>query len=114
MNLRITRSRRDDPDTSKQGARDVEGRAPSQSLRLLQAYLLSTKGYTDEEAAAKAGLLNSCYWKRCGELRQEGYIKPVRLPDGRVLTRTGWAGTQRMICAPTQAGRELLVEKGLA
>lgn len=53
----------------------------------------------DESAAAHAGLLGtkSCWWKRCSELRQGGFI----IPTGDV---TGEPGHERMLCRITAKG----------
>lgn len=70
------RARRDDWVTSIAGAQSVAYRAGSQKARLLAAYEAHyPKGMTDDEAAVAARIpLTSCYWKRCGELRQDGAI----------------------------------------
>jgi hypothetical protein len=70
------RHRHPDWITSIAGAGSVAYRAGSQKARLLAAYKASyPEGLTDDEAAEKAGLpLTSCYWKRCGELRQDNAI----------------------------------------
>ena len=70
------RHRHPDWVTSVQGAASVAYRAGSQKAKLLDAYKASyPEGLTDDEAAIKAGLpLTSCYWKRCGELRQDNAI----------------------------------------
>ena len=93
------RSRRGDRATSIAGARAVAYRAGSQKALLLSAYAIAgARGLTDEEAAAAAGLsIRSCYWKRCGELRQDGYIAEA----GK---RPGEAGVDRIVCAITSTG----------
>lgn len=112
------RHRTGDHATSVAGAHAVAFRAGSQSHRLLAGYEAAgnTKhiggddyGFTDEEAAEWAGLLRSCYWKRCGELRQDGLIEviPQPSPDG-VLTRIGSAGSPRIVCRITDEGRARL------
>ncbi len=70
------RHRHPDWVTSIAGAESVKYRAGSQKAKLLDAYKASyPEGLTDDEAAIKAGLpLTSCYWKRCGELRQDNAI----------------------------------------
>ena len=62
--------------TSVQGAQSVSYRAGSQKAKLLAAYEAAyPHGLTDDEACVTAGLpLTSCYWKRCGELRQDAAI----------------------------------------
>lgn len=113
MSVHITRFRTADPFTSKAGAAHVAGRAPTQAMRLLMAYEFSNRGCTDEEAAEYAVLLQSCYWKRCGELRADGLIEPVKIM-GTQFTRKGRAGTARIVCRLTPEGRKVLQQKGLA
>ena len=87
-----TRVRKDDHQTSIEGAEAVESRAANQQAKLLQAFTRAGEnGLTDEEAAAAAGLLDSCYWKRCGELRRAGRITF----NGQ--TRRGSAGVRRKV-----------------
>ena len=104
------RARRDDHATSKAGAAAVAPRAGSQRAHLLAMYERNhwrEEGLTDEEAAERAGLLGSCYWKRCGELRDEGWIEVVRDSDGTPVTRLGSAGSPRFASRITAAGRAL-------
>lgn len=75
-------------------------RAGSQKAKLLAVY--ASGDYTDERAAEAAGLLRSCYWKRCGELREDGLI----VDTGR--TETGDAGVARIVSTITERGREAL------
>lgn len=71
--FRNGRHRNPDWTSSVMGAQNVAYRAGSQKARLLAAYEAAYPlGLTDDEAAVAAGLdLTSCYWKRCGELRQD-------------------------------------------
>lgn len=94
------RVRRGDLPTSRAGARAVAPRAGSQKALLLDAYAeAGARGLTDEEAAAAAHLpLRSCWWKRCGELRQGGFITPTG--DERL----GEAGSPRIVCRITKEG----------
>lgn len=73
---RSGRHRYPDWTTSVIGAERVSYRSGSQKQKLLKAYRDAyPSGLTDDEAAIAAGLpLTSCYWKRCGELRQDGAI----------------------------------------
>lgn len=83
-------------------------RAGSQLHRLLVAYAATVKaGLTDEDAAAAAALLGSCYWKRASELRRYGLIAPL-LNNGKPVTRKGSAGSRRRVCVITAAGRNYL------
>ena len=74
--IRKGRHRNPDWSTSIIAAEKVSYRAGSQKSLLLEAYRNAyPRGLTDDEAAMAAGLpLTSCYWKRCGELRQDGVI----------------------------------------
>jgi hypothetical protein len=86
--------------TSVEGAANVATRAPNQRTRLLWAYFYAAEaGLTDEQAAQFCGLLNSCYWKRCGELRRDGYIQFVP------RVRPGASGTNRNVSVITTRGR---------
>jgi hypothetical protein len=91
------RYRSTDPSTSAEGARSVAYRAGSQKALLLRAYV-DTNGLTDEEAAAVAGLSHIGFWKRCAELRRDGFIEDTG------TTRTGVAGVNCMVCEITEAG----------
>lgn len=94
--------------TSIEGSKSVAKRAPSQRLRLLQAFeFAGERGFTDEQAAHYAGLLGSCYWRRCTDLRAEGYVAQ---PDGEPV-RKGTAGVSRIICVITQDGADHLHSK---
>jgi hypothetical protein len=99
-------SRTQDPNTSKTGALSMAVRAGSQRHALLKAYNAATGGLTDEEAGNVTGLSDSprcCYWKRCSELRQAGYITPTG------ATRASTAGEMQQVCEITEAGRQVLV-----
>lgn len=102
MTIKIRKGsvRNPDHETSVEGARSVWPRAGSQKARLLAAYYYyMVEGLTDEEAATYAGLLKACYWKRCGELRQDGFIEESD------KTRPGEAGVPRIVCYLTPKGR---------
>ena len=92
------RSRKFDAATSKAGARDIAFRAGTQKDKLLRAFADGGE-FTDEEAAIEAGLsLRSCFWKRCGELRDAELIE---FTGG---TRTGSAGSACGVSKITPAG----------
>jgi hypothetical protein len=61
---------------------------------------------TDEEAGKMAGLyeVHSCYWKRCGELRQLGLIEDT----GTV--RKSSCGCDVIVSRITKPGRKFLFE----
>lgn len=102
--------RNNDHATSVEGAASVAERAPTQRMRLLAVYAQADPtafptaydGLTDEEAATVGGLLGSCYWKRCGELRH------LQLIEYTGETRTGKAGISRKISRITERGRAAL------
>lgn len=92
------RHRRNDHATSIAGANDVAYRAGSQKARLLDVFRNHYPGaLTDEEAAKRAGLEDTCYWKRCGELREDGHIGQIFDRHGTPETRTGSAGVARIL-----------------
>lgn len=87
-----TRRGNDDLDTSFEGAASVTPSASNQRDQLYAEFVKAgTSGLTDDEAAQRASLLDSNYWKRCGELRQEGRI---RATDER---RVGLKNVKRMV-----------------
>ena len=95
--------RANDPDTSSKAAQNLGVRAGSQRELLLSRYAVADM--TDEEAGHASGLAmlpKCCYWKRCSELRQAGYI----IPTGEV--RHSSAGVDQQVCEITQAGRNVL------
>lgn len=95
------RHRNPDWVTSIAGARSVQYRAGTQKAKLLDAYRDAyPAGLTDDEAAVRAGLpLTSCYWKRCGELRQDESI--VHRGEQRLSKHTN---ETRIVCY--YAGKE--------
>lgn len=90
------------PATSRAAAVAASPRTGSQKARLLEAYLSAGDGgLTDEEAAKACGLYElegCCWWKRCGDLRRDGFIHPTG------QQRTGVTGHARDVCAVTVAG----------
>jgi hypothetical protein len=102
------RHRTNDHATSTQGAYDVAFRAGTQKAKILLAYF--DHGHlTADEAAKEAGVsMRSCYWKRCSELRDLGFIEPVM--DGDYpLNRIGDSGSQQMVCKITRDGFRFVV-----
>ena len=95
--------RANDPETSTKAAQGLWVRAGSQRATLLAEY--AHDPMTDEEAGNASGLAmlpKCCYWKRCSELRQAGYITPT----GEV--RQSSARVDQQVCSITEAGREIL------
>ena len=96
--------RRNDGATSTGGAKAIKVRAGSQRAILLAVYD-SNVYLTDEEAGNVSGLAmlpKCCYWKRCSELRQAGYIRPT----GK--TRVSSAGVEQQVCEITDEGSRVL------
>lgn len=92
--------RRNDGATSGAGAKAITVRAGSQRFLLLGQYFMS-EDLTDEEAGRLSGLASRpkcCYWKRCSELRQAGYIETTG------ETRLAGAGVLQAVCKITEAG----------
>jgi hypothetical protein len=91
--------RRNDGATSGAGAKAMTVRAGSQRAKLLSRY--AYESLTDEEAGRVSGLSSlpkCCYWKRCSELRQAGYIAPTG------ETRVSSAGVEQQVCRITTLG----------
>jgi hypothetical protein len=96
--------RRNNGATSGAGAKAMTVRAGSQRAILLAVYN-SNVYLTDEEAGNVSGLSmlpKCCYWKRCSELRQAGYIRPT----GK--TRISSAGVEQQVCEITDEGSRVL------
>jgi hypothetical protein len=96
-------ARVDDPATSRKGAASLAVRAGSQRALLLERYAAGSM--TDEEAGYQSGLASRprcCYWKRCSELRQAGYIRPTG------AERMSSAGVPQQVCEITEDGRGAL------
>lgn len=94
--------------TERAGAADVQPRRLTQQTKLLLAYRDEMLGLTDDEAAQRARLLYTCYWKRCGELRAKGWISTMDQEDGSPMTRMGMSGSQRIVCWITDEGEQHL------
>lgn len=93
--------RTSDPETSERAARSVTMRAGSQKARLLAQYAAHWfGGLTDEEAGELAGITHA--WKRCSDLRREGYIEPR---DG--VTRLSSFGESQRVCLITELGKRV-------
>lgn len=73
------KSRGEDYETSTAAALRAPGRRGSQRVRIGQAfYAAGDDGLTDEAAAIAAGIPpQSSPWKRCGELREFGYLQSL-------------------------------------
>lgn len=92
------RYRANDHHTSVAGASDVAFRAGSQKAKLLLAYF-DHGALTADEAMEHAGVSpRSCYWKRCSELRELGYIEMTG------EERPGSSGSLQIVCHITADG----------
>lgn len=102
------RHRLPDWKTSASAGRAVSYRSGTQKAALLEAFRSAwPSGLTDEEAAVSAGLsLSSEYSKRCGELRQDGYIA-VLTEAGEPVTRPGSSGLDRIVSVALETPRPL-------
>lgn len=60
--------------TSRQGAEAASNRAPSQLVRLIEAYVHAADGLTDHEAARLLGIPNTSVCARRAPLRKAGLI----------------------------------------
>jgi hypothetical protein len=77
-------ARAEDYALAEPGGRAVGARAPSQKIQLLLQFReAGPEGLTDEQAGTRAGLLASCFWHRCTDLRSEGWIE--FRPDGKTI-----------------------------
>lgn len=106
-----TGARSDGPQTSQDAADRLRLREASlsgfkggsQKAVILGVY--DDEGLTDSEAARAAGLNRSgiCWWKRCSELRQIGFIETTGAtrPDAD-------SGAEREVCRITDTGRRKL------
>lgn len=101
--------RSSDPDTSRMADEKSQVRADSQRYWVLTAYS-EFENLTDYEAMLGSPNISedSCYWKRCSELRQMGLIEPMYDPYGNILTRKGKHDSERMVCQITALGRSVL------
>lgn len=100
----VPASRNSDPATSHKAERRHRMTWNSQQFRILTAF--DKYGpLCDEEAGELTGLAQNraCYWKRCSELRQLGYIMPI----GTCESTTGNEVTLSEI---TSAGRQALAD----
>lgn len=97
----ISKARVSDPITSQLAGQRSMSR-DSQKSALLRAFASVKAGLTDEEAAARAGLLTVGYWKRAADLRTDGLIQWAE------KYRTGSNGRLVGVSQITTAGRQAL------
>lgn len=75
-------------------------RSGTQRRRIGQAFYDHPEGLTDEEAAGHAGIRPmSCPWKRCSELREDGFLEDTG------TTRLTQQGSPAKVWRMTDAGR---------
>ena len=91
--------RRTDPATSRQAGIVMPKAWNTHMARLLAAYAQpeAIDGLTDEEACTQVGLERGG-WKRCSDLRREGWIVST------LRTRPGSSGLEQRVCEITKAG----------
>ena len=97
-----TRARTTDPITSQLASDPTLGSKDSQKASMLRAFAQVRAGLTDEEAAARAGLLTVGFWKRAADLRNDGFIEWS--PKYRVGSQGRLVGVSQI----TSAGRNAL------
>lgn len=106
-------ARSTDPVSSHLAAIDSPGRVSQRQLMLL-AYGVTREYLTDEQASVKAGVSpRSCWWKRCSELRQMGYIEPLTDEHLNPVLVTGSQGKLVLNCFITPRGVQYLRSEGL-
>lgn len=100
--------RNDDPETSHEAAESIKESAVSQRTKILGEYAKAgADGLTDEEAGIASGYIlirNSCYWKRCSELRDSamGYTEWTE------TWRVASSGRRQRVHAITAKGKDFL------
>ena len=101
-------ARRTDPSTSHAASVLIRAKDTTSKPRLLVVFSEKLPdGLTDEEAAHAAGLINTEYSKRCGELRKRGFLE---------LTgeeRPGASGQPRVVSRITVDGEWVLHRRRL-
>jgi hypothetical protein len=100
-------ARNTDPKTSKAVGKDKDTllKWGSQRHKILAVYKDNPQGLIDEEAGEISGLRDirsCCYWKRCSELRQAGYLEDTG------LTKKSKANKDQLISKITEKGLERL------
>lgn len=99
-------ARADDPVTSKWAAAMIARSAPSDRVRLLRAHQYAAEGWTDDEAAMRAGLsMTSEYATRCSELRRMGALTDT------IDTRESITGRPRIVRRITPYGLDILAKR---
>ena len=102
-------ARNTDPETSKAVGQDGKTIVNwgNQRHKLLSVYKDNPQGLIDEEAGNLSGLRDirsCCYWKRCSELRQAGYLKDTG------MTKKSEANKDQLISKITEQGLKRLLD----
>lgn len=107
-------ARRTDPVTSHRAARNITGRVSQCDRLLIQYHFWGPM--SDEQAASVADMPpRSCWWHRCSDLRQRGFIDyTIDEATQQPLLITGSLGRQVHVCEITGAGLAYLRTKELA
>jgi hypothetical protein len=110
--------RNEDPQTSHEAADEAPCREAIR-IRLLRCYaramrdftFLADAGLTDEEAmeTAEFDLADDGHRRRCSDLRQAGLIAPIIVNGEPFVRRSARTNKNRMVCAITRTGIDLLI-----
>ena len=126
---RNPRARHQDPHTSQEAGRRRQNWEAIE-MTMLRQYALAAirhQGLSDDEVMDQCGfdMALDGHRRRCSDLRQEkrngdgeitrpALTEPVRDAQDHVVTRvSAYSGRSRMVCTLTQAGAELVVDRGL-
>lgn len=104
-------ARRTDPGTSHNAGRINRGSRQSHQRMMLEAFAgAGTSGFTDHEAAVRAGIAvpGVCWWHRASDLRALGLIAWRTNADGSRLAVRGINGVSVGTSVITEAGRDAL------
>lgn len=96
-------ARLSDPNTSKAAQHAIK---LTNALKILRVFARVGMA-TDEQASRLAGINQG--WKRCSDLRRDGYIAPV-YEDDVLVTKRSSAGVDVMVCRITDKGLRKLDE----
>jgi|SRR6059058_811671 len=100
MNARVS-----DPITSHMAAESIKGTTSPLAMRLLKEF--RKRSGTSEDAAYRADLHRTGYWKRVSDLLKSGYIE-ARLQGGKPMLDFNTSGRKAQIWKITPAGRAAL------
>lgn len=97
-----------DPETSHLAARRTPYLRGADRVRCLIAHSMNPAGLTDYELAEIVNRQQNSAGKRRTELRDDGLVEPVLLPDGTFLKRKGPTGALCMVWRITALGKHLM------